>query len=99
VDSSAKEKWNLFVSSAMSRMFSDQEGKEVREGWAANLAATIEVLELVRSDSERFEEVFARIRAAGFEPPPRYGRELSSEILHQKMASSPPLLVGWILLS
>ena len=98
MDSSAKEKWNLFVSSAMSRMFSDQEGKEVREGWPANLAATIEVLELVRSYSERFEEIFAR-KAAGFEPPPRYGRELSSEILHQKMASSPPLLVGWSLLA
>lgn len=31
------------MSSAGSRMFSDQEWKEVHEGWAANLGATIEL--------------------------------------------------------
>lgn len=31
-------------------MFSDREWEEVREGWAANLGATIEILKLVRND-------------------------------------------------
>ncbi len=48
----------------MSRMFSDHEWKEVREGWAANLAATIEVLELVRNDYKPGSRKRKKIRMA-----------------------------------